>query len=140
MLWGGMLALPLTLPPSSRVLVLFCLSPSGFAVWPWPLFWAPCPLGVPGTMRVEQGGSFCLTGCLRLCRPLRGYARASAAGMSAPAPKPSASSGFYAGYPALRLAGWFSIFVNTNRPALLVSFSLPRRGGPLWATSIEGHL
>jgi hypothetical protein len=37
--------------------------------------------------------------------------------MSALAPKPSVNSGFNAGYAALRLAGWLSILVNTNRPA-----------------------
>lgn len=131
-----MLALPLTLPPSSPVSVSFCLLASVFAVWLWPLSWVPCHLGAPVTMLTEQKGLFCSTGFLRLRRPLRGYARASAAGMSAPAPKPSASSGFDAGYAALRLAGWFSILVCRSPPLVCA----PAGGGPLWATSIEGHL
>lgn len=53
MLLADMLALSLTLPPSSLALVLFCLSLSGFAVWPWPSSWALCLLGAPGTMRAN---------------------------------------------------------------------------------------
>jgi hypothetical protein len=53
-----------------------------------------------------------------------------------PAPKRSASSVFNAGYAALQLAGWFSILVCRS-PSLVFA---PARGGPLWATSIEGHL
>jgi hypothetical protein len=55
--------------------------------------------------------------------------------MSAPAPKPSASSGFNAGSPALRFASWLTILVCRS-PSLVFA---PARGGPLWATSIEGH-
>ena len=56
--------------------------------------------------------------------------------MYASAPKPSASAGFNAGSPALRFAFWLAIPVCRS-PSLV---SAPARGGPLWATSIEGHL
>lgn len=73
MLWGGMLALSLMSLPSSPVLVLFFLSPSGFAVWPWPSFWVPCPLGVRVTMRAEQRGHFvqpAVCVCAGLCEDM----------------------------------------------------------------------
>lgn len=56
--------------------------------------------------------------------------------MSAPAPKPFASSGFNAGSPALRFVSWLTILV-CRFPSLVFASA---RGGPLWATSKEGLL
>lgn len=131
-----MLALSLTLPPSLLVSASSCLLASAFVVWLCPLFWVLCLLGAPDTVRASYNGAFCLTVRLRLRRPLRGYARAPAAGMSAPAPKPSASSGLNAGCAALRFVAWFPILVCRS----FLSSVPPVGGVPLWATSIEGHL